>query len=117
MTQPAVDDAGAPVFADLTDLTASDVTANTRDVELTSGMFVTVRGLSRYELIMASEKGREGPDIEAWNLKCGMVRPKMTLQQAQAWQKLSTAGGDIARVSNVIRDLSGLGQGADKSNR
>jgi hypothetical protein len=103
------------VTATFEDLTADDVAETTARVTLASGRKITVRGLSRYELILASAGGREGPDIEAYNLSVGVVDPKLTFAQARAWQKRSQAGGDIGMVSRTIRDLSGLGEGADKS--
>jgi len=101
-------------YASLDDLTTGDVTGNTRDVELPNGKTVKVRGMSRFELIQ-SRKGTEDPgEIERRMLSYCLVEPRLTDRQVEAWQKATTPMV-IAPVTEAIRELSGLGEGADKS--
>lgn len=85
------------------------------DVTLPSGRVVKVRGLSRYELIMNGKGTEDAALIERRNVACAMLEPKMTVGQVEAWQRASRAGGDLRALSEVIRDLSGIAEGAQKS--
>lgn len=105
-----IDDDG---YATFDDLTADDVAENVLDVTLPSGKKVRVRGLTRYEIHLGG-KIDDASKLEAFNLSTCLIKPKLTREQALAWMKRSSAGGDIAPVTTAIRDLSGLGQGADK---
>lgn len=98
------------------DLAAGDLDLDGgEDFTLPSGRMVRVRGLSRFEL-MANSKGTEdSAEIEVRNVASALVAPKMTRAQVAGWQKRSPAGGDFRALSERIRDLSGLGQGAAKS--
>ena len=102
-------------YASFEELTADDVTEDAIDLKLPSGKLIKVRGLNRFELIAHGKGTEDGALIEARNLVACMVQPKLTLGQAQAWQKRDRAGGDLAEVTRAIRELSGLGEGADKS--
>lgn len=85
------------------------------DFTLPSGRKVRVRGLTRGELFW---KGNERPstaDVEARNVAACLVRPVMSEAQVKRWQVRDLAGGDLKALSEKIRDLSGLGEGADKS--
>lgn len=87
------------------------------DLELSRGRTVKIRGLSRYELLL-NGKGTEEGDvglIERRNVHVCLMNPRMTLQQVEAWQRRPDSGADFAAMSNAIRRLSNLGQGADKS--
>jgi CxxC motif-containing protein (DUF1111 family) len=100
-------------YAALDDLLAA-TEPETRDVDLPNGKQVKVRGMSRMELIL-TRKGTEDPAvIEQRMLAYCMVVPTMTAKQAEAWQKASPPMV-IAPVTEAIRELSGLGEGADKS--
>lgn len=99
-------------FASLTEL---DVVDDTSDVELSDGTYVTIRGLSRFELINHGKNTDDSALIEARNVAACLVEPPLSLGQAQAWQKRARANGDWSRVTRAIRDMSGLGEGADKS--
>lgn len=96
-------------------LTAPDVADDVQDVELSDGTFVTIRGLSRFELIVHGKDTDDASIIEARNVSACLVEPRLSFGQAQAWQKRARANGDWSRVTRAIRDLSGLGEGADKS--
>lgn len=101
-------------YASVDDLVEGDVTGTTRDVALPGGRAVKVRGMSRMEL-MLTRKGTEDPAvIEQRMLAFCLVEPRMTAKQVEAWQKASTPMV-MAPVTEAIRELSGLGEGADKS--
>jgi hypothetical protein len=105
---------GEVEYASAEDLTAGDL-GEGEDITLPSGKRVRVRGLSRHAL-MANGKGTEDSElIERRNIVSCLIKPKMTLAQVEAWQRNSLAGGDIRYLSEIMRDMSGLGEGADKS--
>lgn len=88
---------------------------NTRDVTLSNGAVVLVRGLTRFELLTNSKDVTETHLIEAKNVSTCMVEPALTVEQVVEWQQKS-APGDLGRITDAIRDLSGLGDGHSKSN-
>jgi hypothetical protein len=98
-------------FDDL--ITATNVVDDARDVTLPSGRRVRVRGLSRYE-IHHGGKMDDAFQLECFNLSTCLVQPKITRDQAAAWIRKATAGGDIAELTKVIRDLSNFGKEAEK---
>jgi hypothetical protein len=102
-------------YATIDDLGA-DVVEETRDVTLPNGKIVKVRGLSRFELLLNGKNTEDSALIERRNVAACMVEPRMTVVQVEAWQKKAAAGGAFKVISEAIRDLSGLGEGADKSN-
>jgi hypothetical protein len=101
-------------YSSADDLTAGDL-GDGEDFTLPSGKTVRVRGLSRHELIFNGKGTEDAIVIERRNLVSALVEPKLTLPQAEAWQRSSKAGGDIKALGEKIRDLSGLGEGAQKS--
>lgn len=101
-------------YASAEDLEAGDLDLDGEDVTLPSGRVVRVRGLSRHELMFNGKGTEESEVIERRNVVSCMVVPKMTLQQVEKWQRNSPAGGDFKVLSEKIRDLSGMGQGAAK---
>ncbi len=102
-------------YASFDDLIAGSLEDDAEDLTLPSGKVVRVRGLSRHEL-MFNGKGTEDPElIERRNLVSCLVAPKLTLPQAEQWQRRGQAGGDFKALSEAIRRLSGLDEGADKS--
>jgi hypothetical protein len=100
-------------YASADDLLAGEL--DEADVTLPSGKRVRVRGLSRHALMFNGKGTDDNELIERRNIVACLVKPSMTLAQVEKWQRSSTAGGDIRRLSEVIRDLSGMGEGADKS--
>jgi hypothetical protein len=102
-------------YASFDDLVSGELEDGAVDVTLPSGRLVRVRGLSRYELLLNGKGTEDTLEIEARNISTCMVQPKLTQAQAKAWQKRDTAGGDIKALSEYIRDLSALGEGAQKS--
>lgn len=104
-------------YAEFDDLLfADDPDDGGEDLTLPSGRLVRVRGLSRHELHFTGKGTEDAELIEARNVKMCLVLPELTLPQVQEWQRKSRAGGDFRALSEKIRDLSGLGEGADKSN-
>jgi hypothetical protein len=103
---------GYASFDDL--LEATNAAADTRDVTLPSGRRVKVRGLSRYEIHVGG-KMEDAFELECFNLSTCLVSPKISRGQAAAWIRKATAGGDIAELTKVIRDLSNFGKAAEKS--
>lgn len=75
---------------------------------------ITIRGLSRYELLLAG-KGTDDPAlVEARMLSYAMVDPALTVDEVRQWQKASPAG-ELGPVTTAMRELSGLAEGAGKS--
>ncbi|HEV8568984.1 MAG TPA: hypothetical protein VGQ92_18200 [Actinoplanes sp.] len=82
------------------------------DVEIPGVGTVRVRGLSRGEVLRG--QGLKGVDLEAYMLAAGMVDPPMTRDEVKQWQAASPAG-ELEPVTDVISRLSGLDEGAAKS--
>lgn len=101
-------------YASADDLVAGDL-GDGEDLTLPSGKTVRLRGLSRHELMFNGKGTEDNALIERRNVVSCLVQPKLTLAQVEAWQRNSSAGGDFRVLSETIRDLSGLRQGADKS--
>lgn len=101
-------------YASLADLTEGDVTGTTRDVELPNGKSVKVRGMTRFEMMLSRKGTEDATVVEQRMLSYCLVEPRMTPKQVEAWQKATTPMV-IAPVTEAIRELSGLGEGADKS--
>lgn len=95
-------------------LLADQVSISTGEVDLGRGT-VTVRGLSRYEMVLAS-KVADGDDLrqERMILSMAMVEPKLTEDEVETWQKMSVPG-EINLVATKINELSGIGKDAGKS--
>lgn len=100
------------VYATLDEL--ATISDDTEDVTLPSGAVVLVRGLTRYELLSNGKGTDDSSLIERRNLATCLVEPKLSLSQVERWQKTSKPG-EIGVVTDAIRRLSGLGEGAGKS--
>lgn len=88
-----------------------------KDVALSSGRVVLVRGLSRYEWFLAGKTtDGDANDFETKMIAMGLVSPAMTEKQVEKWRKKPGTVADLNAVSDRIRELSGAGEGADKSN-
>jgi hypothetical protein len=102
-------------YANVDDLTTEDE-QSTPDVVLPSGKTVRVRGLSRFEWFLAGKNSDGDANVfETRMVAMGMVTPAMTEKQAEKWRKRSGSSPDVSAVSDKIRELSGHGEGADKS--
>lgn len=96
-------------------LTAEKVADTVVEVELSDGTTALVRGMTRMEIHLGGKGTEDHAVIEARNLSYGLIDPKLSYEQARAWMSQVSAGGDLAKITRTIRDLSGLGPGADKS--
>lgn len=85
------------------------------DVEIEGVGTVTVRGLSRYELLLAG-KGAEETDtatVEQKMLAMAMVDPELSVSEVAAWQRAAPAG-EIQPIVMAINELSGVTKSAQK---
>lgn len=101
-------------YASIEDLTSDEVSDNTQDVTLPGGKVVKVRGLTRYELLLNGKNTEDAALIERRNVATCMVEPRMSEAQVEKWQKAKNPIA-LGLVTTAIRDLSGLGEGAGKS--
>lgn len=77
---------------------------------------VTVRGLSRYELHLSGKGTEDSGLIEARMIQYALIDPAgMTVADVRAWQRRPETAGEMQRVAEMVRDLSGLAEGAGKS--
>lgn len=92
------------------------VTSETDTIDIPNVGTVTVRGLSRWEMLMANKGVKEGDvlTIERRMLHFAMVDPALTESDVEAWQKASPAN-EINPVMQRINELSGIAQGSSKS--
>lgn len=102
-------------YASFDDLVSDSVSDEAEDVTLPSGKVVRLRGLSRHELHFAGKGTEDAELIERRNIVACLVAPKLTLPQVEQWQRSAKAGGDFTVLTRKIRELSGLAEGADKS--
>jgi hypothetical protein len=85
---------------------------------LPDGSEVEIRGLTRNEVYKSekveNDQGREARDN--YLISLGMVNPKLTVEDVAAMGDEGNAGDAVA-ILERISELSGLKQGADKSNK
>jgi hypothetical protein len=93
-------------------LLADRVSDKTAEVEIEGVGTVTVRALSRWEMIQGGKL--EDLAQERFILSKAMIDPPMGEHDVAEWQKCSPPG-EINKVATVVNQLSGIGQGADKS--
>jgi hypothetical protein len=94
----------------------------TEDVEVPGVGTVTIRGLSRAEVMMVrkatdSAGTLDGPRalvIERKMLAAALVDPALTEAEVGQWQA-SSAAGEMDVVVDAVQRLSGMTEGADKS--
>lgn len=95
----------------------------TRTVEFpidseTSGV-VVVRGLTRAEWFTVGKLAGNDPEVgkakagEAFMLHAGLVDPPMDMEQAKKFLDTAPMAASMP-ILNAIRDMSGLGEGAQK---
>lgn len=101
-------------YATADDLIADEYRDTAGDVTLPNGKVVKVRGLTRHELFANGRGTEDNNVIEVRNLVSCMVEPKLTLPQAEAWHRAASVK-TLQLVQDKIRELSGLAEGADKS--
>lgn len=79
---------------------------------------VVVRPLSRGEVLALKAERAAGmtlAEFEAHMISTALVHPTMTAAEVLRWQHADKAGGVLEDVSRKINEISGLGQGAEKS--
>lgn len=108
-------------YASAEDLAEGDL-GDGEDLTLPSGKKVLVRGLTRYESMFATKGLMDADGVltdiakyERRQVVACVIKPKLTLDQVERWQKKSGAGGDLKVLMDHIKALSGKGEGADKS--
>jgi hypothetical protein len=99
-------------YASADDLLAVELPED--DLALSNGMTVRLRGLSRHALYFNGKGTEDASVIEARNLVSCMVIPAMTLPQAEAFMR-TVSFGVLGEISRKIRELSGVDEGAAKS--
>ena len=98
---------------DKASLLTDRVSDRTAEVEIEGVGTVTIRALSRWEMIQGG-KLEDTMEQERFILSKAMVDPPMGEHDIAAWQKCSPPG-EINAVANKVNELSGIGKGADKS--
>jgi len=101
-------------YASFDDLMAVSAVDQSQEWALPSGKLVRIRPLTRAEHLWIGKGSEDGEEIEARMISKALVEPPLTFEQAKKWQK-SAASADVSAITDKIRDLSGFGQGADKS--
>jgi hypothetical protein len=99
-------------YASADDLLAEELPED--DLTLPNGKTIRLRGLSRHALFFNGKGTEDSGVIETRNLVSCMVAPSMTKEQAEQFMR-SAGAGVMGLISNKIRELSGLGEGAAKS--
>lgn len=84
------------------------------EVEVPGVGTFALRALSRYELVLAGKGTEDGSLIEARLLSYTLLDPQLSVDEVRQWQKLAPSG-EVGMVVDKMRELSGLGEGADKS--
>lgn len=101
-------------YSSLDDLFGMAAT-ETADVVTPSGGRVKVRGLTRGEqMLIGKEVGGDALEYEPRLLAFCVVEPKLTVDDARRFIQGSKVA-DVSVISDRIRDLSGMGEGAAKS--
>lgn len=79
-----------------------------------NGDQVRIRQLTRDEVMaMQDVDGLAAKD--SFMIACAMIEPKLTPEEVAAWAAADSAG-DLIAISDGIAIISGLKQGAEKSN-
>lgn len=106
-----------PEYLSTEALTADRIsTAELVDHEIPGLGWIQIRPLSRAEMIKAGQFG-EGKTLEyeRYTLSKAVVNPKVTEADVARWQNGSFPT-EINAVAMKINEISGIGEGADKSN-
>lgn len=83
-------------------------------VEVSAGS-VTVRALSRAEVLLCTKLSEQGPQrMEQRQLALAMVDPELTEAEVEQWQATPGSFRDIQRVVEVTNRLAGIGRDAHK---
>jgi hypothetical protein len=87
----------------------SRVSTKTAEIKIPEVGTITVRALSRAEMLLAN-KSHEGDPLgwERYVLARAMVDPEMTEKDVQKWQEASLPD-EINEVAKAVNHLSGIG--------
>lgn len=102
-------------YASFEDISPVDEGDGGVDMTLPSGRRVRVRGMSRYELVLSGKGTDDASVIETRNLRTCVLQPKLSSGQIEALYRNRNATPDVLAMLMKIRELSGLNEGADKS--
>jgi hypothetical protein len=102
-----------PKYASVDDLVQPEK-VETKDVTLSTGKVVKVRGMTRMEMILSRKSTEDPAVIEQRMIEFCQLMPRMKAAQVEKWQRAS-GPMVMAPVTEAIRELSGLLEGADKS--
>lgn len=105
-------------YASFDDLvTTAEESEAGEDLTLPSGKVIRVCGLSRQQWFQVGKMSNNGdPDAgEAKILELGIVAPKLKAREVHAWRAKRGASADVDAAVQRIRELTGLGEGAQKS--
>lgn len=96
-------------------LTQTRIGLVTEDVPVEGVGLVTVRGLSRWEMLTAGKLADKGPlYMERAMVAFAAVDPVLNEDDVAAWQKAGLVH-EMQPVMQKINELSGVGKGAEKS--
>ena len=101
-------------YASADDLFATTADSGAIDFPLASGKVVRLRGLTRAEHLWIGKGTEDAAEIEARMVSKAMLSPAMSVEKVKAWQA-SAASSAVSEITDKIRELSGFGEGADKS--
>jgi len=80
---------------------------------LPDGSTVSIRALTRDEVLEAQEGGRSTAERDNFIVSTGMTDPKLSVDDVAVWASEGGAG-DLVAVSDAIAELSGLKPSAGK---
>lgn len=100
-------------YASFDDIIAKVTQDNEEDFTTSYGLTVRLRGLTRAEHLW-SGKTDDRTEMEVRVLTKGLVKPKLTVPQIKEWQS-SGSSKSVSEITNRIGELSGLIEGAEKS--
>lgn len=88
----------------------------TEEVEITKGLKVTVRALTREEVASCKNgKGKDATMNENLLISKALIDPAMTEEEVTEWMTGAPAG-DSVTVMDAVGRLSGMNEGAAKRN-
>lgn len=99
-------------------LTREEILARTKGqhvVDLPGGGQVTVRALSRDEVLASQDEFADDPaGRDSYIVATALVEPALSFDDVQQWGA-NGAAGDLVAITEAVAEISGLKQGAQKS--
>lgn len=88
--------------------------AEREEVPISRGV-VTVRTLSRMEIMLCAKLNDQGPlAMERRQLSLAMLDPELSEADVEKWQATPGSFADIQRVVEAVNRMSGIGKAAQK---